>query len=619
MKRGIVLKLFMITTVLCMFILATIIVGQTIFFKQFYTNKKVNDVKINVNSFEKDYLKSEGNSQVNQKLEQDFYREHNTWITTLDGKGYLKNVNDFYIEVKLNQSKNKEKQFADSTISIPLYNFKFEGDYTRDMLNEIFPLGKTVMLQGIKNNSTFIPYLLFSNTKNLNLINPILEKRITDILIQQKNKYNSIEVPKIDTKEYKRASEEQLPITYLEGNITNVQLSGVNEQSNFAYTNNLFMERIQEFQANLLLNKKNANYNSLQEIDYEQNDIKYKIIIKPIKDKNGEVTYIFSMASLQPVDEAVQMIKEYYVYIVLLVLVLIFLSSFYYSKKIAKPLLQINKTTKRIANLDFSERVSVESRDEIGDLSQNINLLSNTLHSHIEQLQRDIEKEKKLENTRKEFISGVSHELKTPLSIMKSCISILKDGVADHKREYYFKAMEKEVDKMDMMIVDMLELAKFESGTYKMQMDVFYIDIAIQHICEQLSLEITKKQLHIHTHLSAIEVIANYRLIEQVITNFITNAIRYTPEKEDIIVSTIDEPSRIKICIENKGAHIEKDQLDKIWDRFYRVDTARQRSQGGTGLGLAISKNILELHGAEYGVYNTVDGVLFYFYLEKKV
>lgn len=602
-----------------MFILATIIVGQTIFFKQFYTNKKVNDVKINVNSFGKDYLKSEGNSQVNQKLEQDFYREHNTWITTLDSNGYLKNVKDFYIELKLNPSKNKENQFVDSTISIPLYNFKFEGDYTRDMLNEIFPLGKKVILQGIENNSTFIPYLLLFNTKNPSLINPILEKRITDILIQQKNKYNSKEVPKIDTKEYKRAFEEQLPITYLEGNITNVQLSGENEQSNFAYTNNLFMERIQEFQANLLLNKKNANYNSLQEIDYEQNDIKYKIIIKPIKDKNGEVTYIFSMASLQPVDEAVQMIKEYYVYIVLLVLVLIFLSSFYYSKKIAKPLLQINKTTKQIANLDFSERVPVESRDEIGDLSQNINLLSNTLHSHIEQLQRDIEKEKKLENTRKEFISGVSHELKTPLSIMKSCISILKDGVADHKREYYFKAMEKEVDKMDMMIVDMLELAKFESGTYKMQMDVFYIDIAIQHICEQLSLEIIKKQLHVHTHLSAIEVIANHRLMEQVITNFITNAIRYTPEKEDIIVSTIDEPSRIKICIENKGAHIDEDQLDKIWDRFYRLDTARQRSQGGTGLGLAISKNILELHGAEYGVYNTVDGVLFYFYLQKKV
>ncbi|HDR8245046.1 TPA: ATP-binding protein, partial [Bacillus cereus] len=132
-------------------------------------------------------------------------------------------------------------------------------------------------------------------------------------------------------------------------------------------------------------------------------------------------------------------------------------------------------------------------------------------------------------------------------------------------------------------------------------------------------LEIEKKELHVYKNISPTQVIANQLRIEQVIVNFITNAIRYTPNKEDIIISTIDEPNRVKICIENKGAHIEEDQLDKIWDRFYRVDTARQRSQGGTGLGLAISKNILELHEAEYGVNNTVDGVLFHFYLPKKV
>ncbi|WP_336992821.1 HAMP domain-containing sensor histidine kinase [Bacillus toyonensis] len=620
MKTGIVLKLFMLTTLLCMFILATIFVGQTIFFKQFYANKKVDDIKTNMRSFETDYLNSNGNSQAIQKLEQDFYREHNTWITTLDSNGNLKNVNDFYIEVKLDQSKNKETQFANAIIPIPLYNFKVADNHSRNISNETFPLGETVTLTGIEKNDTFIPYSVFFKTTTPNLINTTIEKKINELGEKLKNKYKPKDPSKKeDYSEYKIAYDKEIPGKYLEGKITNVQLLGEKEQSNFIYTNNLFMERIQEFQADLLLNEKNTNYDSLQEIDYEQNDIKYKLIIKPIKDKNGIITYIFSMTSLQPVDEAVQMIQEYYVYIIMFVLLLIFLVSFYYSKKIARPLLQINKTTKKIANLDFSERVPVMSKDEIGDLSQNINVLSNTLHSHIEQLQQDIEKEKQLEHTRKEFISGVSHELKTPLSIMKSCISILKDGVANHKKEYYFKAMEKEVDKMDMLILDMLELAKFESGTYKMQMDVFYIDKAIQHICEQLYLEITKKQLHVHTHLAAIEVIANHHRMEQVLTNFITNAIRYTPEKENIIISTIDEPSRIKVCIENKGAHIEEDQLDKIWDRFYRVDTARQRSQGGTGLGLAISKNILELHGAEYGVHNTVDGVLFYFYLQKKV
>ncbi|MBJ8154550.1 HAMP domain-containing protein, partial [Bacillus cereus] len=128
---------------------------------------------------------------------------------------------------------------------------------------------------------------------------------------------------------------------------------------------------------------------------------------------DGATTYIFVMTSLQPVDEAVQMIQDYYMYIIVFVLILVLFTSFYYSKGIAKPLLRINNTTKKMANLDFSEKIPITSKDEIGALSSNINTLSNTLHSHINQLQQDIEKEKQLENTRKEFIAGVSHELKT--------------------------------------------------------------------------------------------------------------------------------------------------------------------------------------------------------------
>ena len=127
---------------------------------------------------------------------------------------------------------------------------------------------------------------------------------------------------------------------------------------------------------------------------------------------------------------------------------------------------------------------------------------------------------------------------------MKSCISILKDGVAEHKKEYYFQAMEREVDKMDTLILDMLELAKFESGTYKMKMDSFYIDTVMEDICEQLSVEIEK--LRVHKNIGPFEVVANQGRIEQVIVNFITNAIRYTPNKEDIIISTIDEKKSYK-------------------------------------------------------------------------
>ncbi|NWK67572.1 HAMP domain-containing protein [Bacillus paramycoides] len=611
MRKGIVLKLFTLTTALCMLILATIFIGQTIFFKQYYANRKVENIKVNLDSFEKNYLNDAGSAEGIQKLEQDFLRENNTWITTLDQYGNLKHADDFYFEIAL--EKREEKQIGQKTIKIPLYYLMNIDEMESEKLSSF--VGQPVYFYGLKRGDSFITHYLQLAKRNLSWTNKPLSKKLGE-----KELRVSEEKPKVAGS----LSDEEKKWAVLNsdfdmhGTITKVQLPDVKGPVNPIYKNNLFLDNIKEFQTDLLLKESNKIQHATQTMDYEKNDIKYKLLIKPIKEKDGSTTYIYAMASLQPVDEAVQMVQDYYIYIIAFVVVLIFLASFYYSKQIAKPLLVINDTTKKIAHLDFTEKIPITSKDEIGDLSQNINTLSNKLHSHIGQLEQDIEKERKLENTRKEFISGVSHELKTPLSIMKSCISILKDGVAEHKKEYYFQAMEREVDKMDTLILDMLELAKFESGTYKMKKDSFYIDTVIEDICEQLSVEIEKKELHVHKNICSVEVIANQNRIEQVIVNFITNAIRYTPDKEDIIISTIDETNHIKVCIENKGAHIEEEQLDKIWDRFYRVDAARQRSQGGTGLGLAISKNILELHDAEYGAKNTEDGVLFYFYLPKK-
>ncbi|MFD1363354.1 sensor histidine kinase [Lentibacillus salinarum] len=598
MKKGIVLKLFLLTTLLCMLILATIYIGQTIFFKQYYATQKVNDIKTSIQSFKEEYLKAGDDVQEIKMLEQDFYQEHSTWITTLDRAGNIKYANDFSVKIHSDTSLNKD--LANRDITIPLYSFIGLEDIERVKFN--LQQGKRIMIDGVIKDDTVVPTILTRNNRNFVLENKQMSEKLYG---------NKTETEPAETEPSPAGGSK----IYLTGQIKELQLPEGAVRSTI-YTNRVFIERIKQFQVNLLLNE---NYNGhAKTMDYEKNDIKYKIIIKPIKDVNGKTAYIFAMTSLQPIDEAVQMLEDYYVYLIIFVLLLIVLASFYYSKKIAKPLLQINDTTSKIVNLDFSETIPVRSKDEIGTLSHNINSLSTTLHSHINQLQEDIEKEKQLENTRKEFISGVSHELKTPLSILKSCISILEDGVAKDKKDYYFNAMAKEVDKMDMLIVDMLELAKFESGTYKMEMDVFYIDQIIEHICEQLALDIADKQLHVHKQLSGSEVVANQHRIEQVITNFITNAIRYTPENKNIIISTKNERDRVKVSVENNGAPIAEEHLEKIWDRFYRGDTSRGRSEGSTGLGLSISKNILELHGVEYGVTNTEKGVLFYFYLTKK-
>ncbi|ETT86575.1 ATP-binding protein [Viridibacillus sp. FSL R5-0477] len=609
MKYGIVLKLFLLTTTLCLFITGTIYIGQTIFFKQYYENQKVNDLKSSIKSFEKQYLKSNGNVQSIQQLEQDFYRTNNTWITTLDKKGNIISSNDYYVKIKINDEKNSN-QF----VTIPLYHLLKGEDVFKD--TPTITMGEEVDLYTIEKNNIILPFYLYSVQNDSDWLNQFIWTRIDNELqmnSKELKEYNLHEKITISIK-YQNQYHPNFRINQFKGIVQNVRFPEQNDVSSIIYSNSFFMERISDFQTGLLFNEQNQ-FTTFTTDNYDTNGIKYKLFIDPVKDKNGNISYIFAMASLQPVDEAAQMVNDYFIYMIAFVLLLTILASFYYSIKIARPLLKINNSTRKIAGLDFSERIEYFSKDEIGDISQNINLLSDTLHSHITQLQQDIEKEKQLENTRKEFISGVSHELKTPLSIMKGCISILKDGVASHKKDYYFEAMEKEVDKMDRLIIDMLELAKYESGTYKMKMESFYLDKVIEHICHQLHLEIEKTQLTIHKELTSIKVLANQHLIEQVITNYITNAIRYTPLNEHIYISTIVENEQVKVCVENKGSHIPGDQLEKVWERFYRGDMSRRRSEGSTGLGLAISKNILDLHGLQYGVMNTSDGVLFYFYL----
>lgn len=605
MKKGIVLKLFLLTTGLCLFILAVIFALQTVFFKQFYVHQKVKDVNAALQAYKQEYLKAAVDTQATAELEQDFYQKHNTWITTLDTQGNLKYTDDFFMEIKLEHS--DEAMFSNKTITIPLYSFINVEDFSSDnqFLTPWIQEGEEIAMEGLIMNNQPVIQRMGKRESNLRDESHLENRQMVKKEYEVVNRYAS-------GNQY----HEKYPTFLVKGTITKVRIPKGAEVSR--YTNHLLLERVKAFQADLLYGDLKDSNNANQAIDYEENHVDYKIFVDRIQDRDGNLAYLFAMTSLQPVSEAAGMIKDYYVYIIIATLLLAVLASFYYSRQIARPLLRINRTTRQMADLDFSEKISITTKDEIGDLSRNINELSERLHSHILRLEQDIEKEKQLEHTRKEFISGVSHELKTPLSVIQSCLAIMKDGVASHKRDYYFKAMEDEIKRMDLLIADMLELAKYESGTYTMDMDSFYIDAVIERVCAKLAADIEAKKLHLDASLKPIEVVANERRIEQVIVNFLSNAIRYTPEQGVILVSILEDQDTAKICIENKGTHIPDEQLEKIWDRFYRGEPSRKRSSGGTGLGLAICKKILEMHGVAYGVTNTSDGVLFYFQLNKK-
>jgi len=636
-----------------MFILAAVFMGQTFFFKHYYVQKKETEIAESIDQFEREFLLDEANDARRAK-EQVFYEQTNTWITVLDEYGQTTNMGDFYIELDVEFSSHQLE--GEDHLQIPLSSLMSP----HDALDDEFSLlsGSEIIVYGIQTDSTIIPYAMSEgNIPPLEILeiaihdNMLYEwrgirdtpffqsgssywenKQFSNRVSHEINKH-VMDMPDPDVEliileetegdihaEGKSAYLEfgDSRMVFMTGTIREVHVPTYKADQMIMDFNHSFIDQLHTFQTSLLFNDSldHVNDSSLTILEEELNGIPHKIFIHPFQ-VDAQTYYVFAMTSLQPVDEVLQVMEDYFIYLIIIVMVLVLMISFYYSKKIANPLLKINETTEKMARLDFSESIPLHSRDELGTLSRNINTLSDIIHNYIVELQDDIEKEKQLEHTRKEFVSGVSHELKTPLSIMKSTLAILQSEIALDKRAYYFQALEQEVDRMDRLVVDMLDLAKYESGTYQIKLSPFYMDEVIQRVCKQLSLSAQDKKVHLHLDVYPVRVTGNEHLIEQVITNFVTNAIRHTDEHGGIWISMSEAYEQVKVCVENSGALIENDQIDKVWNRFYRGDVSRHRTKGETGLGLAISKNILEHHGSSYGVENTDRGVLFYFYLQK--
>jgi two-component system sensor histidine kinase VanS len=350
------------------------------------------------------------------------------------------------------------------------------------------------------------------------------------------------------------------------------------------------------------------------------------VCISPVVIDNNTTDIILAVSSLQPIEEASNVIKEFYNYILIAALLLAIILSLIYSNMISKPLIKLNKVATRMADMDFTVDYPVKSSDELGNLARTLNFLSHKLDNALRQLkesniklQEDIEKERHLERMRKDFIAGVSHELKTPIALISGYAEGLKDNVvSEDSRDFYIDVIMDEAMKMSSLVSDMLDLSQLESGNFKLSPEVFSLDELIYLVVKKHLTFVQDKEINLCMDVnSPLEVIADRTRIEQVLTNFITNAIRHTPEKGYINIRAILEQNAARVEIENSGEHIEPNDLKNIWDKFYRIDKSRSRNAGGTGLGLSIVKNILLLHKSSFGVKNTEKGVLFYFSLKK--
>lgn len=304
------------------------------------------------------------------------------------------------------------------------------------------------------------------------------------------------------------------------------------------------------------------------------------------------------------------------------------------SKKFTEPILELNNIAKKMSNLDFSQKYKVtNARDEINDLGRSINTMSDKLERTIKQLrnsnielERDIEEKSKIDEMRKTFISDVSHELKTPIALIQGYSEGLLENVNndEESRKFYAEVILDETNKMDKLVKQLLELMKLEYGKREFNNKEFNIVELEKEVIRKTNVMIEEKQAEIKFDENEdIRVFADDFYIEQVLTNYLTNAIKNVKEmygEKYIKISNEINKEEQKVCIKvfNTGKQISEENLNRIWNRFYKADESRHREDGGTGIGLAFVKAIMSNYDNKYGVKNLENGVEFYFELDMR-
>ena len=295
------------------------------------------------------------------------------------------------------------------------------------------------------------------------------------------------------------------------------------------------------------------------------------------------------------------------------------------SGRITEPILELTEISERMARLDFDAKYCGNSRTEIALLGNNINELSYTLETTISELktannelQKDIENKNEIDEMRKEFLSNVSHELKTPIALIQGYAEGLKEGINDdaESREFYCDVIMDEASKMNHIVKKLLTLNQMEFGNDMVSMERFDIVALIKNYIQ--SAEILTKQKGIQVRfedLPPVYVWADEFKTEEVFGNYFSNAINHAQGEKVIDVRLIRMEQKVKVSVFNTGEPIPEECLEHLWEKFYKVDKARTREYGGSGVGLSIVKAIMESMNQGYGVINYDNGVAFWFEL----
>ena len=336
-------------------------------------------------------------------------------------------------------------------------------------------------------------------------------------------------------------------------------------------------------------------------VDFVNNIYNNKSLVYGKKLKNN--TYVFANSSLEPMDKSINLLKGQFLYVALIVLLLSFVISYYFSRRIADPILKINQSAKKLA--DKSDKVKFTCETEVFELKE----LSETLNNTAKELN-------KTEELRREFLANVSHDLKTPLTMIEAYAASARDLNYNNKkkRERDLNIIIDEAERLNMLVNDILLLSKIESKTTKLNLENINIKKEIETILERFAIYKNDGYIFEFNETEDYVITADKQGIERVIYNLINNAINYTGEDKKVKITFEKNHDILTINIIDTGKGIEEEDKKLVWNKYFRINKRHRRTTVGTGLGLSIVKEILEEHKFEYGIKSKLNkGSCFYF------
>ena len=376
----------------------------------------------------------------------------------------------------------------------------------------------------------------------------------------------------------------------------------------FSMTNNASVEVNDNYGNNLF----SVNFADMENLDTSAPSMSCSATFQ----QGGQTYHVFANAALVAVAQSYDILLKLIPFIAVVILLISVIGAVVCSRYYSKPLVSISNVAKRMTTLDMTWKCEVNRQDEIGVLAASLNEMAEQLNNALAslrsanwQLKKDIEREREQEKQRVEFFTAVSHELKTPIAIIKGQLEGMIYQVGEYKdRDTYLRSCLQTTNDMEALVKEILAAARLGGGDFRLAAAELDLSGMVQAVCRRFAGRAGDKRMRFSADIRpGVRVRGDQRLLEKVFTNVIGNAVAYSPAGADVRVEL--QPDRF--FVENTGVHIAAEELERVFTPFYRVDKSRNRNHGGSGLGLYITKTILDRHGIRHSLENTPDGVRF--------